>query len=1283
MSRSCILFATISMLFCTTAHSTVNRYMTHYDLTRDGKVDNRELRTVAYMNHKLPSTISNDIFRKADRNGDKFIDRIEIIAAAKLVQRHVARATLRWLEDHDTDGDGLLNEAELFESIYMELGLSKRDVSGCFQESDINKDRYLSSSELIETLHCSRLLALKEAKELLKIYDTDGDHRLNIQEAQMLADLRYGIEPSYATIVFKDASHQADHTINELELIDFLTKLREKAAITALNKRSSLDQNGDEAVSFSELVQGYEKQLKKSLLKKIFNKVDINKNAYIDPVEYVSLQNLIADEILLQTVQNEYSAAKNAATSLPALIIFSPSKKPHNQQPPRQRRRRSDLEADIKLTVSDKSHPGIRELIASNASSVHFSTVVTAVPKFMELNEKYQKFLSNESKLISKIFANSERSENRDVIETNNIKKIRGNSISDENISPVIPPIMQRDRKLTSTVKEGQLESHSRTNENGHVRNQNGMLNNSPNVVYIKKFEKFFDFLGEAIKKISQTVKENEEKQEGLKSLLRSINITKHSSPIASNISSTEANETEKIVSVSENPISISRTTEKLKNQGNLDNMIYGKNRNEENLVVHTPIDDSEYKTVALKNFSELFDVPFLQLDEGESETEIKMINIEENEHEHSFDERNFHDAVEKNEKKSEDMDEDGCILEGQTDSSDEDDSSEQPAGSVKLYKCNMETQTTNGINIKPLQEIPKKFKKVELFSEFDEESKDHKKRRQKLQNKSLNKTDSLEYEVTLPVLEDKSSSVSYKVYSEYDNDDAIEMTPDTDSDEESDESFNERTTKRTNFNESSEHESTNRHKFTHQSLHSRFTDEHEKPFHHGSDSMKFEKISVKAKGQKLSQKPVTLEGEKSINTFELPIHTLVVDKKSKEYKIPEPNSMFSIEENVTNKYDQKMHPQSQTTDSELSKSQNSPSEQSQLQVINPESQTLPNSSKEEFFDEVLDDMINATLSEIHQPSMISEAAKSKNHKEKDFQKTTKRLLKLKKNDAVSQIPEISVTSTLLSKTSSTPVTLPSSSKISSSTKTNPKLSTTMDHSNDEIAATETFLLTDYEKEQISEAHANSRAIVEIESDKINQTSLTSNTAPNSVTHLENENDTHDVKMKNTKVSSNFTSNIKRDGKNGPNKDNNISAEITAPTTNTTLIKIMQLKSELIVNSNLLIYIFTAPTFRNVIYSKKKLLNECLLKKKYRSKLCSNNQRSLSRSIETSGNINMSEQNFSQKNDTKSLHQSSKLDETSQLQLEDWHKENAEDLLLRAVQEYQLYLNNQEKRIQV
>uniref|UniRef100_A0A0R3RKE7 Calmodulin n=1 Tax=Elaeophora elaphi TaxID=1147741 RepID=A0A0R3RKE7_9BILA len=932
--------------------------MTHYDLTKDGKVDSRELRTIAYMDHKLPPAISDDIFRKADRNGDKFIDRIEIITAARLIQRHVERATLRWLEDHDTDSDGLLNEAELFESIYMELGLSTRYVSGCFRESDVNKDGYLTSSELVETLHCSRLLALKEAKELLKIYDTDGDHRLNIQEAQMLAGLRYDIEPNYAAIVFEDVSHRADHKINELELIDFLTKLREEAAIAALSKLSSLDQNGDEAVSFGELLYGYDKQLKKSVLKKIFSKVDVNKNAHIDPIESVSLQNLIADEIRLQTIQNDfekqYSTTKNAATfAPPTLIIFNPSKKPRNQQKSRRhRKRRSDPNADTKLMINDESRPGIRELTATNTSGVNFSSFVTAVPKFITPSDEYQRFLSNGADLISEMFASTKKSKgHRDVAEINDVEKIRENSISDDSLLTL--PMMQRDRKLTSDENEGKLESRSRSNENVNVQNQNGALSNSPQAAYIKKFEKFFDFLQKTIKKISKAVNENNEKpEESLKSPLRSINIIKHSTPIANNdTSNSTADDIQEATSVSENPISISTTTEKSKIYKNLNNKIY----NEQNLIAHTPIDESEFKTVIAKKFSGNFDTPFLQADEKDIETNVKVIHLQRDkrkqslderkhsldgrehllqEREHSFKERNFQDAIESDENNSEDIVEDDCILEGQTDSIDSD---EQSARSVKLYKCNTKTRISNPISTGSLEKIPKKLKKVKLPSESNDKS--------KMQDKSLNKMASLEYERTSSLSHDESSSFGHQAHSEHDSDEIVEMISDTEGDGDSDESSNEITsaTKETIANELSKHESINKHnEFTQ-------VDEHDKSIHNTARKL-------------LSPKAVILNREKSLSEFGLP---LVVDKESNGYKIPQSNSI--TEENVTKK---NVSPQLQTTDSQLSQSQSSSLEQVELQVTTAKSQEIPNNNDgNEFFNEILNDMLNATFSEINQTS--------------------------------------------------------------------------------------------------------------------------------------------------------------------------------------------------------------------------------------------------------------------------------------------------------------------------
>ncbi|VDK83718.1 unnamed protein product [Litomosoides sigmodontis] len=1242
MSRLYALFIATSILLHITALSTVNRYMAHYDLTRDGKVDSRELRTIAYMNHKLPPTISDNIFRKADRNGDKFIDHIEIVAAARLIQRHVAEATLRWLEDHDADGDGLLSEAELFESIYMEHGLSASDIGGCFRESDTNKDGHLTFSELVGTLHCSRLLALKEAKELLKykveqqqqqqqqpvgivnkileirncqimskqrIYDTDGDHRLNIQEAQVLAELRYDIEPGYATIVFADVNHREDRMINELELIDFLTKLREEAATTALNKLSSLDQNGDKAISFSELLHEYEHQLKKSVLKKIFNKVDVNKNVHIDPIEFISLENVIADEIRLQAMQNDsaqnYSVTENAITSLPALIIFNPSKHKHNQQSSKQRKRRSAPEADTKLMISDQSQPGIRELVASNASNVHFSTVVTAVPKFLKSGEDYQKLLSDGTKIMSELFTNSERGESKNVNESTDAKKIRDKSISDEDISSL--------NNFASA-----LTKRSRIDENGGAGSENAPLHiNDPNMVYVKKFEKFFDFLQKAIKKISKAVKENTAKQDDLQSPLRSINIIKHSNPTADNNSNIDVNETTKIAAtVVQKPIVMPTTTiETLKISKNFSSTTHEKARNEKNLIVHTPIDGTEYKTVMSKKFDGLFSVPFLQFREGEDEVEVKMINYEGGEHEGEDDTHNSRNVAEKNEMPFEDVDERNCTLDAhQTDSSNSDDSSAQSAKLMKQHKCNTKIGKSNGISSKLLRKISTKSKKMRLPSESNKESENQTKRKQNLQDKLLAKTNSL-----------KASLSSSKHSS---NETTREMIPDAMNDDKASDA----SAKRSNFNETSTDD-----QLIHESLHSQLTaDRDDGSADNESDSTRPEKVSAKRKGHKLlsSRGEVNVSGEKAVNEFASTALTLVMDKQSKGYAIPE--LLRSTGESAAiDRNDRRIHPQAQTTNS-----------QEQPQLPASKSQTVSNASGEEdeLFDEVLNDILNVKISELHRTT-ISNVAKSNRHMANDSQTNTMLSLKLEKNDTILQMPEIPTViittspSQMSTSQSSTLATAASSSEISPliAAANSELFSTTID---DAATAAETSASPDsmnnsnsVKSSDIIFADATRRMKNEIANERSAEVAVIQKKRKN---HIQ-----------------------KKPSNNG---DDNISAhDVNDSVANAT----------------------------DVIASKKKLRYERRLKAKYQSKMCSSNKRctckvitSLERHENASSQSTKATENddlkIAEKNGTESFHRNF---EQSPSQVNDWRRQKVDELLLRVVQEYQAYLRNRENEM--
>ncbi|EJD75947.1 hypothetical protein LOAG_17026 [Loa loa] len=411
---------------------------------------------------------------------------------------------------------------------------------------------------------------------------------------------------------------------------------------------------------------------------------------------------------------------------------------------------------------------------------------------------------------------------------------------------------------------------------------------------------------------------------------------------------------------------------------------------------------------------------------------------------------------------------------------------------------------------------------------------------------------------------------------------------------------------------------------------------------------------------------------------------------------------MFSTDRNFTNKNDREVYPQSQTTDSQLSKSQNSPSEEMRLQVVNAKYQTVSNSSEEdEFLDEVLNDMLNVTFSEIDQASMVSNAAKSENRRKKDSQKTTELLFKLKKLHSLANsrnFRDFTYTSECVTNFS-----------------INPGLSTTVDHPNDETVPTRTFFLTDHENEQIPRMQAYTKTAVDIEYDKINQTPTAPNTVPNLTTHLENKKDIHDLRVENTEPVRTLPDIMERSGKSKDSEqhneglvrkkrkkcsrhrygsqrkcpdNDNITFEVTVPTAYTTqqlrnyVSNLWSVRDDVAVNC---FFVFIDPIFRNVICDKKQLLYECRLKAKYRSKICSKTQRctTLSRSTETSENIDSPKQDFYQKNETESFHQILNTNETGQSPVKNLRTERIEDLLLRAVQEYQTYLKIQKKGLKI
>ncbi|VDK48593.1 unnamed protein product [Anisakis simplex] len=275
MMQYWFLLITINLVSCVSSRD--ESILRYFDLTNDGVVDKRELRRIAYSDYKIAPEFSDSIFRRVDKNGDNELNETEIEAGKTLIEANAKQMTEQWLKEHDVDNNGKLSQFELMQGEYMEHGHSFGVIRKHFEESDINGDLFLDSEELMHVRRLLRSLALKDASELMKRYDSDNDHFLSLREAQILADEVFDLGPEITSSILETVDFRKQQKINELELVDFLSELRAEAATEALDKLTILDENGNGMISFDELLDRYGEDLKKSVLKKIFFRVDLNK----------------------------------------------------------------------------------------------------------------------------------------------------------------------------------------------------------------------------------------------------------------------------------------------------------------------------------------------------------------------------------------------------------------------------------------------------------------------------------------------------------------------------------------------------------------------------------------------------------------------------------------------------------------------------------------------------------------------------------------------------------------------------------------------------------------------------------------------------------------------------------------------------------------------------------------------------------------------------------------------------------------------------------------------
>lgn len=144
----------------------------------------------------------------------------------------------------------------------------------------------------------------------------------------------------------------------------------------------------------------------------------------------------------------------------------------------------------------------------------------------MEVSDDSRKFLSDEARPIADKFTSDEKPERDEIgAEIDNFQD-QENSVADKNISEATDLQMLEDSEDDPDQDEDELVASTTPADDGYVRDENGVIITDPRMAYIKKFEKFINFLQTTIKKVAKIVKEGQENNvKRLNSVVKDINI--------------------------------------------------------------------------------------------------------------------------------------------------------------------------------------------------------------------------------------------------------------------------------------------------------------------------------------------------------------------------------------------------------------------------------------------------------------------------------------------------------------------------------------------------------------------------------------------------------------------------------------------------------------------------------------------------------------------------------------------------------------------------------------
>lgn len=283
------------------------------DVNEDGVLDIDEIRYAAFVHHGLSASVVEDMFKQVDTNHDNVLDAREFDAIRMLVLERAENAALRYLQNIDTDRDGLLSLQEAQTYLLREYGIGYHDVTRLWKLVPAELGDRMNSTLFSKLRRRVRGMTIRLARQMMKIADLNGDGHISVDEAQAIAFEQEGIGAGDVASMVGSVDENMDGELNAPEFADFERIVRARAIENSKKAMRVVDADNSGTLTLDEAKRvafehyGFDE----ATLAPFFGQADENEDGELDNVEFAGFRSVIRTRSVKDAMEKMKRIDKN------------------------------------------------------------------------------------------------------------------------------------------------------------------------------------------------------------------------------------------------------------------------------------------------------------------------------------------------------------------------------------------------------------------------------------------------------------------------------------------------------------------------------------------------------------------------------------------------------------------------------------------------------------------------------------------------------------------------------------------------------------------------------------------------------------------------------------------------------------------------------------------------------------------------------------------------------------------------------------------------------------